>query len=171
MNRNNILILLGSMAYKEDASSNTYIFGDDTITKTYIQSLSNVNMKYPFFNNKSMRARISHSVGQKGYNDRDLVKEICGMDIYIDAKDLPKLEDGEFYWSQLEGLKVITKEGVLLGKVSQLMETGANDVLVVRGCEGSYDREERLIPYVPDQFVLNIDLDKQEMVVDWDPDF
>ena len=116
----------------------------------------------------------AHSSSYKGvdYSEYcDLVKEICGMDIYIDAKDLPKLEDGEFYWSQLEGLKVITKEGVLLGKVSQLMETGANDVLVVRGCEGSYDREERLIPYVPDQFVLNIDLDKQEMVVDWDPDF
>ena len=107
----------------------------------------------------------------KGYNDRDLVKEICGLDIYIDAKDLPKLEDGEYYWSQLEGLKVITKEGVLLGKVSQMMETGANDVLVVRACEGSYDREERLIPYAPDQFILNIDLEKQEMVVDWDPDF
>ena len=107
----------------------------------------------------------------KGYNDRDLVKEICGMDVYIDASNLPDLDDGDYYWSQLEGLKVITKEGVLLGKVFQMMETGANDVLVVRACEGSFDREERLLPYVPNQYVLSVNLEQKEMVVDWDPDF
>ncbi|MFT2111534.1 ribosome maturation factor RimM [Marinomonas sp. 2405UD68-3] len=107
----------------------------------------------------------------KGYHDRDLVKEICGMDIYTDANNLPTLDDGDYYWSQLEGLKVITKEGVLLGKVFQMMETGANDVLVVRACEGSFDREERLLPYSPDQFVLSINLEQKEMVVDWDPEF
>lgn len=106
-----------------------------------------------------------------GYSDRDLVKEICGMDVYIDAAELPELEEGDYYWSQLEGLRVITKEGVLLGKVSQIMETGANDVIVVRACEGSFDREERLIPYSPGTHVLNIDLEQQEMVVDWDPEF
>lgn len=107
----------------------------------------------------------------KGYTDRDQVKDICGMDVYIDAAELPDLEEGDYYWSQLEGLRVITKEGVLLGKVSQLMETGANDVIVVRACEGSFDREERLIPYAPGTYVLNIDLEQQEMVVDWDPEF
>lgn len=107
----------------------------------------------------------------KGYTDRDQVKDICGMDIYIDAKDLPILEEGDYYWTQLEGLRVTTKEGVLLGKVTQLMETGANDVLVVRACEGSYDREERLIPYVPGTYVLNICLEQGDMLVDWDPDF
>lgn len=107
----------------------------------------------------------------KGYTDRDQVKEICGLDIYIDADELPQLDDGEYYWSQLEGLKVITKEGILLGKVDQLMETGANDVLVVQACEGSLDRSERLIPYVPGQYVLNVDLQQQQMLVDWDPTF
>lgn len=107
----------------------------------------------------------------KGYTDRDLVKEICGMDIYIEAQDLPDLDEGDYYWSQLEGLKVITEEGVLLGKVAQMMETGANDVLVVRACEGSLDREERLIPYVPDMYVLNVDLKQEQMLVNWDPEF
>ena len=93
------------------------------------------------------------------------------MDVYIDAAELPELEEGDYYWSQLEGLRVITKEGILLGKVSQIMETGANDVIVVRACEGSFDREERLIPYSPGTHVLNIDLEQQEMVVDWDPEF
>ncbi|TBR43501.1 ribosome maturation factor RimM [Marinomonas agarivorans] len=107
----------------------------------------------------------------KGYTDRDQVKAICGLDIYIEAKDLPKLDEGDYYWSQLEGLNVITKEGTLLGKVKQLMETGANDVLVVSACSGSHDREERLIPYVPDTYVLNVDLEQGNMLVDWDPNF
>jgi 16S rRNA processing protein RimM len=107
----------------------------------------------------------------KGYNDRDLVKELCGLDVYIDAANLPALDEGDYYWSQLEGLKVITKAGVFLGKVDHLLETGANDVLVVHACEGSLDREERLIPYVPDLYVVSIDLQQQEMVVDWDPEF
>jgi 16S rRNA processing protein RimM len=51
------------------------------------------------------------------------------------------------------------------------METGANDVIVVRACEGSFDREERLIPYSPGTHVLKIDLEQQEMAVDWDPEF
>jgi 16S rRNA processing protein RimM len=107
----------------------------------------------------------------KGYNDRDLVKELCGLDVYIDANNLPSLSDGEYYWSQLEGLNVITKEGILLGKVHQMMETGANDVLVVRACEGSFDREERLLPYAPDQYVISVNLEQKEMIVDWDPEF
>jgi len=97
----------------------------------------------------------------EGYSDRDQVKDICGMDIYIDAAELPELDEGEYYWSQLEGLQVSTQAGVLLGKVSQLMETGANDVIVVRACEGRFDREERLIPYAPGIYVLDIDLDQQ----------
>ncbi|MCV2403460.1 ribosome maturation factor RimM [Marinomonas sp. C2222] len=107
----------------------------------------------------------------KGYSDRDQVKDICGLDVYIDAIELPELDEGDYYWSQLEGLRVITKEGVFLGKVSQLMETGANDVIVVRACEGSLDREERLIPYMPETYVVNIDLEQKEMVVNWDPEF
>lgn len=107
----------------------------------------------------------------KGFADRDQVKILCGQDIYIDADELPQLDEGEYYWSQLIGLKVITNEGVLLGKVDQLMETGANDVLVVRACEGSLDREERLIPYVPDLYVTGVDLVEQTMIVNWDPDF
>ena len=73
---------------------------------------------------------------------------------------------GEYYWADLQGLKVINAEGIELGVVDQLMETGANDVLVVR--EGD---TERLIPYVVGQFVLDVSLDDGVIKVEWDPDF
>ena len=73
------------------------------------------------------------------------------------------------------GLKVNTLlpsgDICLLGEVDHLLETGANDVLVVRKCAGSIDDKERLIPYVPGQFVKDIDLDAKIMSVDWDPEF
>jgi 16S rRNA processing protein RimM len=57
-----------------------------------------------------------------------------------------------------------------LGIVSSLLETGANDVIVVKGDAESIDRRERLIPYSK-QYVLNIDLGSQRIDVTWDPDF
>jgi 16S rRNA processing protein RimM len=84
---------------------------------------------------------------------------------------LPELPSGEYYWYQLEGLDVFTVSGECLGKVHHLMETGSNDVVVVRATSGSIDQRERLIPYLPDQVVQQVDLDQGRMVVDWDPEF
>jgi len=107
----------------------------------------------------------------EGYDDRERAKELAESFIKIDIAELPDLAKGEYYWHQLEGLKVLTDNQILLGKVHHMMETGSNDVLVVRKCAGSLDGKERLIPYLPDQVVKSIDLDKKEIVVDWDPEF
>ena len=80
------------------------------------------------------------------------------------------LADDEYYWHQLVSLKVYAQEQ-LLGAVDHLIETGANDVLVVKPCQGSIDQRERLIPYLPGDFVQNIDLHAGTMQVDWDPEF
>jgi len=88
-----------------------------------------------------------------------------GIEIAIKRDQLPATEDNEFYWIDLEGLKVVNQEGIDLGVVESLMETGANDVLVVRG------DKERLIPFVMDEYVLDVDLDKGTITVDWDPEF
>ena len=109
-----------------------------------------------------------------GVDDRDQAAAFTAVDIAVNRDQLPELDEGEYYWSQLEGLRVITEfQGTTkdLGKVVKLFETGANDVLVVQGDEGSVDQRERLIPYVPDQFVLSVDLGKGEIRVDWDPEF
>ncbi len=87
---------------------------------------------------------------------------------------MPALEAGEYYWRQLEGLKVVVQVDTgeqLLGRVDHLLETGANDVLVVAPCDGSIDQRERLIPWLPERVVLNVDLDAGVIRVDWDPEF
>ena len=65
------------------------------------------------------------------------------------------------------GLSVVNEEGIPLGTVKQMIETGANDVLVVKACEGSVDGRERLIPYLPGDTVARVDLDAGLMEVDW----
>jgi 16S rRNA processing protein RimM len=102
----------------------------------------------------------------KGYDDRDQAAALLGVDIAIRREQMPRSGPGEYYWAELVGLKVINAEGVALGVVEQLLETGANDVLVVRDGEA-----ERLIPYLPGQFVLEVSLDDGVMKVDWDQDF
>ncbi len=107
----------------------------------------------------------------KGIDDRDQANRYCGAEIRVATAELPELPEGEFYWHQLEGLEVLTVEGECLGKVHHLMETGSNDVLVVRATAGSIDQRERLIPYLPDQVLKGVDLSESRIVVDWDPEF
>jgi len=106
-----------------------------------------------------------------GVDDREVAKQYCQLDIVVERSQFPELEQGEYYWHQLEGLAVITCQGdKRLGVVESLMETGANDVLVVKGDKESLDREERLIPYT-EQFVIRVDLEARKIEVDWDPEF
>lgn len=110
----------------------------------------------------------------KGVDDRNLAETFTKCDIAVGREELAELDDGEFYWHQLEGLRVISQfEGQQLdfGVVSKILETGANDVLVVQGDSQSMDQKERLVPYVPGQFVLSVDLDAATILVDWDPEF
>lgn len=107
----------------------------------------------------------------KGIDDRDLARTYCGAEVRVSTAELPALPEGEYYWFQLEGLEVVTVDGQCFGKVHHLMETGANDVLVVQATAGSIDQRERLIPYLPDQVVQGVDLAAKRMIVDWDPEF
>jgi len=100
-----------------------------------------------------------------GIDDRDLAVKLLGAEIAVAREQLPSLKPGEYYWADLIGLDVQLLDGRNLGKVDSMMATGANDVLVVKG-----DRE-RLIPFIRDQVVREVDLDKGLIQVDWDPDF
>jgi 16S rRNA processing protein RimM len=100
-----------------------------------------------------------------GVTSRDTARSLVDSEIAVFREQLPATGDGEYYWADLVGLEVITVTGEPLGTVQRLMETGANDVLVVVG------ERERLIPYVRDRYVVAVDLDGRRLVVDWDPDF
>jgi 16S rRNA processing protein RimM len=111
-----------------------------------------------------------------GVDDRTLAESYRGLEVTAPVDQLPALEQGDYYWHQLQGLKVWCRqqiaegETVLLGEVDYLIETGANDVLVLKACEGSIDTRERLIPYLPGDVVTRIDLEQGLMEVDWFPD-
>lgn len=100
-----------------------------------------------------------------GINDRDQAASLMGWDIYISSAQLPAARKGEYYWSDLIGLAVETQSGVQLGTIDGLLETGANDVVIIKG------ERERVIPFLQGQTIINIDLAAGKMVVDWDPDF
>lgn len=101
----------------------------------------------------------------KGCDDRDRAAALVGMQIAVRRDQLPPPNADEIYWADLEGLTVETLDGAALGQVDRLFATPANDVLVVRG------ERERLIPFLWDSVVKDVDFDRGTMRVDWDPDF
>jgi 16S rRNA processing protein RimM len=108
---------------------------------------------------KGMVAKI------KGFDDRDRALELLDAAIAVPRSELPEPGEGEYYWTDLIGLAVVTTTGVDLGRVDELFETGANDVIVVKG------ERERLIPFLQGSVVTAVDLAAGRLTVDWDPDF
>ena len=100
-----------------------------------------------------------------GVEDRDAAQALAGAEIWVPRSRLPKARPGEYYWVDLEGLEVVNREGVVLGRVSHLFDTAANQVMVVAG-----DRE-RLIPFLEGSFVHKVDFEAGRIEVDWDADF
>lgn len=100
-----------------------------------------------------------------GCDDRDQAFSLVGKEIAIDRQQLPEVGENEYYWSDLQGLAVITTQGVKLGVVSHLFETGANDVMVLEG------ESQHLVPYILGQVVIEVDLGASQIIVDWDPEY
>ena len=115
-----------------------------------------------------------------GIADRDVAFSLKGQHIAVPRDALPETEEGEYYWSDLIGLSVSNTEGVVFGKITQVFETGANDVLVVRedqptsvkGKDGKVREEyrERLIPFTSEA-VPEVNIQAGTVLVDWDADF
>lgn len=91
-------------------------------------------------------------------------KTYTNIDIAINRDQLSELPPGEYYWAELEGLTVVNVENINFGKVDHVFSTGANDVLVVKG------EKQRLIPYIKN-VVKQVDLEKKNIIVDWDAEF
>lgn len=100
-----------------------------------------------------------------GIADRDQAAKLLGAEIAVPRSQLPRTAADDYYWTDLEGLTVTTTEGVVLGTIRSLFETGANDVMVVVG------ERERLLPFILQQVVKEVDLAAGTILVDWDPEF
>lgn len=109
--------------------------------------------------NKSIIALV------EGYPERESAARLTNVEIGINAEQLAELKPGEYYWHQLVGMNVVNKEGLSFGQVIEIIPTGSNDVLVVQG------EKRHLIPYLPGEFVIDIDAGQRVITVDWDLDF
>jgi len=99
-----------------------------------------------------------------GCEDRDGAAAYRGRQVAVARDELPAAAENEFYWVDLIGLRVVNTAGEDLGAVDRVLETGANDVLVLHG------ERERLIPFI-EQVVLEVDLAAGVIRVDWGSDF
>ncbi len=100
-----------------------------------------------------------------GIDTPEEARNYIGKDLAIDESKLPELPKGQYYWNQLIGLSVYSLDKELLGKIIDILETGANDVLVVKIDDGNTPK--LLIPLVIDVFIKEVDLDNRRMIVDW----
>ncbi len=129
--------------------------------------------------NGPRRLRIDHSRWQgsnllvhfEDYDEPELARRLTGCEVAVEASELAELDEGEYYWHQLQGLRVINLAGEKFGRVGHLLETGANDVLVVEPEAGSIDDRRRLIPFVLERVVRRVDLEAGVIEVDWGADF
>ena len=100
----------------------------------------------------------------KGIDSRDQAEQLIGKDLYIDKDQLPELSDNEHYWHELNEFRVINNNGVNLGVVNYLVDTGSNNVLVTKGVK------EHWIPYI-EPYLDSVDKKNRVITVDWDENF
>jgi len=134
-----------------------------------------VGFKHWLLNDKGVERPVEVETGRRqgrtvvaklqGIDDRDQAQGLIGADIAVAREDLPACEPGEYYWTDLEGLDVRTLADEGLGRLDFLFSTGEHDVMVVAG------ERERLIPFVRDRVVREVDLDRGVIIVDWDPSY
>lgn len=114
---------------------------------------------------KHGKALVAHL---DGTDDRDTAAGLVGADIGVARESLPAAAEGEYYWADLEGAAVRHRDGSLLGRVVRMLATGANDVMVVQSARDA--EREILIPFVPEVYILKVDVAEGVIDVDWEWD-
>ena len=100
----------------------------------------------------------------EGCTDREAAAALKGDEVAVPRRLLPENRAGEYYWSDLLGMEVLNRHGERLGRVAKVLETGANNVLVLEG------EKERLLPFV-DSVILSVDVAGRRLSVDWELDY
>ena len=109
----------------------------------------------------------------EGINSREQAEALKGVQIAIQEGQLEVLPENEYYWKDLIGLNVETTQGIDLGKIDWIFNTGSNDVLTIKEVSSKDNKEkvERLLPFIMDDVVISINIKDNLMIVDWDPEF
>ena len=107
----------------------------------------------------------------RGVEDRDAASALTGQLIGVPRQSLPETEPDEYYWGDLVGAQVRTRSGAVLGRVLELLETGAHDVLVIQNEGGRKDGDAQLLIPFADPYLYSVDTQKGEVIVDWDPEW
>jgi len=103
-----------------------------------------------------------------GIEDREAAVRLKGLEVAVPRSQLPGAAENEFYWADLIGLRVVNTEQHEFGRVVRVMQTGANDVLVVAG--GNGNERETLIPFTAGA-IRQVDLAAGVINVDWGKDY
>jgi len=171
---NNEKILVGKISGLHGVKGWVKVFSDtdprDGITKyrSWLLQLPNANAgQWCEIKLEGGRSQAKTVIAKlEGYDDRDEAMQLVGARIAINPDQLKPLDEDEFYWRDLIGLRVVNQQNIELGVVDRLFETGANDVLVVKD-----ETQERLIPWTLGYAVLEVDTEQGVIQVDWDEDF
>ncbi|MBB1321328.1 ribosome maturation factor RimM [Shewanella sp. SR43-8] len=108
----------------------------------------------------------------EGVATREDAQMLTNCEIAIKSEQMKELDDSEFYHRDLIGCEVTNINGYNMGIIEQIVETGSNDVLLVKAnAKDAFGKAERMIPFVPEQFIKQVDLQGKQILVDWDPDF
>ncbi|NKB36766.1 MAG: ribosome maturation factor RimM [Gammaproteobacteria bacterium] len=101
----------------------------------------------------------------EGVTDREIASQYLGLELAVTRSAMPALADDEYYWCDLIGLEVLNQNNLVLGKITEIKETGANDVLVVEG------QTRYLVPVLKGSVIKAVDLNEGKMLVDWDGEY
>ena len=114
---------------------------------------------------KSSKAKFLLKIS--GVNSPEDARKYVNNLVCVKRDSLPRLNPGEYYWADLEGMSVFNLQDIYLGKVDYLLETGSNDVMFVVNKE---DNKTRCLPFLS-PYLIEVDLESKKILVDWDPDF
>jgi len=98
----------------------------------------------------------------RSIENRQIAEQVLGKYLGVPREDFPELPEGHYYWTDLEGMEVHNLTGNKIGIISYMLETGANDVMVIE------NDDEILIPFLMDRVVKKVDFKLNKIVVDWD---
>lgn len=126
---------------------------DDVKRFSYLKKTIVEGVEYEVENVKYFKEYVFLKL--KGIDDMNTAETLKGKDLMVTRENAIKLKDGEYFFSDLIGLEVVTDEGEKLGVIDEILETKANKVYVVG---------KLLIPDIK-ECILNVDLNKKQMTV------